>query len=86
MTPADAKILAEELIALNALTNASYVSNNGVLQQAKLAGIILDLVSQLEALQPGELTYEPEVDPIEIAEDTPKPKRRVGRPRKVKDE
>ena len=79
MTPADARVLAEDIIKLNTLTNASYVSNNGIKEQAKLANIILDLVTQLEALQPG--------DAMIITYDTvggePLPKKRRGRPPKA---
>ena len=51
MTPADAKIVANDLIALSALTNSSYVSNHWIQEAARLAGIVLDLATQLEAAE-----------------------------------
>ncbi len=91
MKAADAKILAADLIALNALTNASYVSNHGVQEAARLAGIILDLATQIEALE-GNGVMAVTVTPMEApawdgvepqSGSTPVKKKR-GRPPKTK--
>ena len=79
MKAADAKVIADDLIALNALTNSSYVSNHGIQEAAKLANIILDLVTQIEQLEANGEVFAVAVAPVELT--TPKKR---GRPPKAK--
>lgn len=51
MTPVDAIAYAEEIIKIDQMANASYVANGELAKHAKTAAILIDIATQLLAME-----------------------------------